>query len=36
MKDWTPAMHTKFKQLQTDKKLPAYISTQNILAIEKK
>lgn len=36
MKDWSPAMHTQFKQIQTDQKLPAYTSIQNILAIEKK
>lgn len=36
MKDWTPAMHMHFKQIQTDQKLPACISIENILAIEKK
>lgn len=36
MKDWTPAMRTQFKQIQTDQKLPACISIENILAIEKK
>lgn len=28
-------MHTQFKQIQMDQKLPAYISIQNILAIDK-
>lgn len=35
MKYLSPAMHTQFKQIQMDQKLPAYISIQNILAIDK-